>query len=76
LRPKLGNPPPPWFCGATKKPTRGFEARPEETVAIDFKAKPEEIVATGFEAKPEKTIAIGFEAKPKKTVQVVLRPIH
>jgi hypothetical protein len=26
LRPKLGNPPPPWFWGSTKKPTNGFEA--------------------------------------------------
>jgi hypothetical protein len=62
LRPKLGNPPPPWFWGSTKKTTTGFEAKPGETVT------------TSFEVKPEKTVATGFEAKPAKTVQVVLRP--
>jgi hypothetical protein len=64
LRPKPGNPPPPWFWGSTKKPTAGFKVKPGETVA------------TGFEAKPEKTVATGFEAKSVKTVQVVLRPNH
>jgi alkanesulfonate monooxygenase SsuD/methylene tetrahydromethanopterin reductase-like flavin-dependent oxidoreductase (luciferase family) len=64
LRPKPGNPPPPWFLGSTKKPTAGFEA------------KLGEIVATSFEAKLEKTVATGFEAKPVKTVRVVLRPNH
>jgi hypothetical protein len=64
LRPKSGNPPPPWFCGSTKKLTAGFEAKPGETVT------------TGFEAKPMKTVATGFETKPMKTVRVVLRPNH
>jgi hypothetical protein len=62
LRPKLGNPPPPWFWGLTKKPSIGFEVKPGETVA------------TSFEAKLEKTVATGFEAKLAKTVRVVLRP--
>jgi alkanesulfonate monooxygenase SsuD/methylene tetrahydromethanopterin reductase-like flavin-dependent oxidoreductase (luciferase family) len=48
LRPKPGNPPPPWFWGSTKKPTAGFEA------------KSGEIIATSFEAKPEKTVAAGL----------------
>jgi hypothetical protein len=64
LRPKPGNPPPPWFWGSTKKLTTGFEAKPEETIA------------TSFEAKLEKTVVAGFEAKPMKTVRVVLRPNH
>jgi hypothetical protein len=64
LRPKLENPPPPWFRGSTKKPTAGFEAKPGETVT------------TSFDAKLEKTVATGFEAKPVKTVRVVLRPNH
>jgi hypothetical protein len=62
LRPKPGNPPPPYFLGSTKKPTTGFEAKSGETVA------------TSFEVKLEKTVATGFEAKPAKTVRVVLRP--
>jgi hypothetical protein len=33
LRPKPGNPPPPWFWGSTKKSTTSFEAKPEETVS-------------------------------------------
>jgi hypothetical protein len=61
---QTGNPPPPWFCGSTKKPTAGFEAKPGETIA------------TSFEAKLEKTVTAGFEAKPAKTVRVVLRPDH
>jgi hypothetical protein len=61
LRPKLENPPPPWFWGSTKKPTTGFEAKPGKTVA------------TSFEAKLMKTVAAGFEAKPLETVRVVLR---
>jgi hypothetical protein len=73
LRPKPGNPPPPWFWGSTKKPTTGFEAKLGETVATGFEAKPAKTVATGFEVKPLETIAIGFEAKPVKTVRVVLR---
>jgi hypothetical protein len=64
LRPKQGNPPPPWFWGSTKKPTTGFEAKPGKTIA------------TSFEAKLEKTVTTGFEAKPAKTVWVVLRPNH
>jgi hypothetical protein len=76
LRPKLGNSPPPWFRGSTKKPATGFEAKAGETVATSFEVKLEKTVATGFEAKPLETVAIGFEAKPAKTVRVVLRPNH
>jgi hypothetical protein len=76
LRPKLGNPPPPWFWASTKKPTAGFEAKPGETIATSFEAKLEKTVATSFEAKPTKTVATGFEAKSMKTVRVVLRPNH
>jgi alkanesulfonate monooxygenase SsuD/methylene tetrahydromethanopterin reductase-like flavin-dependent oxidoreductase (luciferase family) len=88
LRPKPGNPAPPWFSGSTKKPTTdfeaklgetiatGFEVKPTKTVTVGFEAKPLETVATGFEAKPVKTVATGFEVKPVKTVRVVLRPNH
>jgi hypothetical protein len=80
LRPKPGNPPPPWFWGWTKKSTAGFEAKAgetvttsidaklEKTVAAGFEAKPLETVATDFQAKPVKTVAAGFEAKPLETV--------
>jgi hypothetical protein len=68
LRPKPGNPPPPWFWDSTKKRTTGFDTKPEETVFISFDAKLEKTVATGFEAKPEKTVAAGFEVKPPETV--------
>jgi hypothetical protein len=68
LRPKPGNPPPPWFWGSTKKSTAGFEAKPGETAATSFEAKMEKTVAAGFEAKPLKTIAAGFDAKPLETV--------
>jgi alkanesulfonate monooxygenase SsuD/methylene tetrahydromethanopterin reductase-like flavin-dependent oxidoreductase (luciferase family) len=64
LRPKPGNPPPPWFWGSTKKPTADFEAKPGETVTTNFKVK------------LEKTIAAGFEAKSLETVRVVLRSNH
>jgi alkanesulfonate monooxygenase SsuD/methylene tetrahydromethanopterin reductase-like flavin-dependent oxidoreductase (luciferase family) len=64
LRPKPGNPPPPWFWGSTKKPTTSFVAKLKKTIA------------TGFEAKPLETVATGFEAKLAKTVRVVLRPNH
>jgi hypothetical protein len=64
LRPKPGNPPPPWFWGSTKKPTASFEAKPGETVT------------TSFEAKLEKTVASGFDANPLETVRVVLRLNH
>jgi hypothetical protein len=70
LRPKPGNPPPPWFWGSTKKPTNGFEAKPGETVATSFEARPGETVATSFKAKLEKTVATGFKAKPAKTITV------
>jgi hypothetical protein len=74
LRPKPGNPPPPWFWGSTKKPTTGFEAKPGETVTTSFEAKLEKTVATGFEAKTAKTIAAGFDAKLLETIRVVLKP--
>jgi hypothetical protein len=76
LRPKPGNPPPPWFWGSTKKPTTGFEAKPRETVATSFEVKLEKTVTTRFEAKPLEIVTTGFEAKPVKTVRVVLRPNH
>jgi hypothetical protein len=76
LRPKPGNPPPPWFWGSTKKSTAGFEATPGETIATSFEVKLEKTIAAGFEAKQLETIATGFEAKPVKTVRVVLRPNH
>jgi hypothetical protein len=76
LRPKLGNPPPPWFWGSTKKPTVGFEAKPGETGTTSFEAKLEKTVVADFEAKPLETIATDFEAKPAKTIRVVLRPNH
>jgi hypothetical protein len=68
LSPKLGNPPPPWFWGSTKKSTTGFEAKPGETAATSFEAKLDKTVATGFEAKPVKTVPAGFEAKPLETI--------
>jgi hypothetical protein len=68
LRPKPGNPPPPWFWGSTKKPTTGFEAKPGETVTTSFEVKLENTVATSFEAKPEKTVTVGFKAKPLENV--------
>jgi hypothetical protein len=76
LRPKPRNPPAHWFWGSTKKPTTGFEAKPEETVTTSFEAKLEKTVAAGFEAKPLETVTTGFEAKPPKTVRVDLRPNH
>jgi hypothetical protein len=68
LRPKPGNPPPPWFWGSTKKPTATFETQSGETVTTSFEAKLEKTVATDFEAKPEKTVTTGFKAKPPETV--------
>jgi hypothetical protein len=68
LRPKLKNPPPPWFWGSTKKPAAGFEAKLGETITTSFEAKLEKIVAAGFEAKPVETVATGFEAKPLETI--------
>jgi hypothetical protein len=88
LRPKPGNPPPPWFRDSTKKPTVGFEAKQgetvttsfgaklEKTVTAGFEAKPLENVAAGFDAKPLENVATSFEAKPTKTVRVVLRSNH
>jgi hypothetical protein len=71
LRPKPGNPPPPWFTIATS-----FKAKLEKTIAVGFEAKPLETVTAGFKAKPLETVATDFEAKPAKTVRVVLRPNH
>jgi hypothetical protein len=68
LRPKPGSPPPPWFCGSTKKPTTGFEAKPGETVTSSFEAKLEKIVATSFETKLEKIVATSFEAKLENSI--------
>jgi hypothetical protein len=60
LRPKPGNPPPPWCWGSTKKPTTGFEAKLGETVATSFNAKLEKTVTAGFEAKPRETVTADF----------------
>jgi hypothetical protein len=68
LRPKLGNPLPPWFWGSTKKPTAGFEAKPGEAITTSFEAKLEKTVATGFEAKPAKTVIAGFDTKLLETI--------
>jgi alkanesulfonate monooxygenase SsuD/methylene tetrahydromethanopterin reductase-like flavin-dependent oxidoreductase (luciferase family) len=76
LRPKSGNPPPPWFWGSTKKPTAGFEAKLGEIITTSFDVKLEKTVAADFEAKPLETVAMGFEAKPTKTVWVILMPNH
>jgi hypothetical protein len=63
LRLKPGNPPPPWFCGSTKKPITGFEAKPEETVATSFQAKLEKTVRVLLKPNHSQTIIIGFEAQ-------------
>jgi hypothetical protein len=76
LRPKPGNPLPPWFWGSIKKPTTDFEAKPGETVATSFESKLEKTVTAGFEVKPLEIVATGFEVKPAKTVRVVLRSNH
>jgi hypothetical protein len=68
LRPKSGNPPPPWFWGSTKKPTTSFGAKSGQTVTTSFEAKLEKTVTTGFEAKPAKIVAADFEAKLLETV--------
>jgi hypothetical protein len=68
LRPKPGNPLPPWFWRSTKKPTASFEVKPGETVATSFEAKLEKTITTGFEVKPEKTVTAGFEVKPLETI--------
>jgi hypothetical protein len=39
LRTKLGNSPPPWFWGSTKKPTVDFEVKSGETAVISFDVK-------------------------------------
>jgi hypothetical protein len=70
LRPKPGNPPPPWFWGSTKKPITGFDTKPGETVATSLETKLEKTIATGFEAKLAKIVAAGFVAKPLETVTV------
>jgi hypothetical protein len=76
LRPKPGNPPPPWFWGSTKKPTADFEAKPGETVTSSFEGKLEKTVATDFKAKSAKTVTASFEAKPVENIRVVSRPNH
>jgi hypothetical protein len=68
LKPKSGNPPPPWFWGSTKKLTTVFKAKPRETIVTSFEAKLEKTIPTSFEAKLEKTAATDFEAKPEKTI--------
>jgi hypothetical protein len=65
LRPKLGNPPPPWFRGSTKKSTTSFEAKPGETVATSFEAKPLETVRVVLRPNHSQTIDLGFEAQPR-----------
>jgi hypothetical protein len=56
LRPKLGNPPPPWFCGSTKKLTASFVTKLKETVATSFESKLEKTIATDFEVKSAKIV--------------------
>jgi hypothetical protein len=68
LRPKPGNPPPPWFWGSTKKPTTGFVAKPGETITTSFEAKLEKTVTAGFEAKPSEIVVAGFVDKPPEIV--------
>jgi alkanesulfonate monooxygenase SsuD/methylene tetrahydromethanopterin reductase-like flavin-dependent oxidoreductase (luciferase family) len=65
LRPKPGNPPPPWFWGSTKKPTVGFEAKSGETVATSFEAKLEKTVRVVLRPNHSQTIDLGFEAQPR-----------
>jgi hypothetical protein len=60
LRPKSGNPPPPWFWGSTKKPTTDFEAKSRKTITTGFEAKPSETVAAGFEAKTSEIVTTDF----------------
>jgi hypothetical protein len=74
LRPKPGNPAPPWFWGSTKKPTAGSEAKPGEPVATTFEAKLEKTVATGFEAKPLETVWVVLRPNWRKPSPLVLRP--
>jgi hypothetical protein len=65
LRPKPGKPPPPWFCGSTKKPTTGFEAKPGETIATSFKVKLEKTVRLVSRPNHSQTVDLGFEAQPR-----------
>jgi hypothetical protein len=67
---KLGNPPPPWFWGSTKKLTASFEEKLREIVATSFEAKPAKTITTGFESKPAKAIVEGFDAKPLETIDL------
>jgi hypothetical protein len=65
LRPKPGNPPPPWFLGSTKKPTAGFEAKLGETVATSFEAKPAKTVRVVLRPNHSQTVDLGFEDQPR-----------
>jgi hypothetical protein len=65
LRPKLKNPPPPWFWGSTKKPTAGFEAKLPETVVTGFEPKPTKTVRVDLRPNHSQTIDLSFEAQPR-----------
>jgi hypothetical protein len=65
LRPKPGNPPPPWFWGSTKKPTAGFEGKLREIVATSFETKLEKTIRVVLIPNHSQTIDLGFEVQPK-----------
>jgi hypothetical protein len=65
LRLKQENPPPPWFWGSTKKPTIGFEVKPEETVATSFEAKLVKTVWVVLRLNHSQNVDLGFEAQPR-----------
>jgi hypothetical protein len=65
LRSKLGNPPPPWFRGSTKKPTADFEAKPGETVASSFEAKLSKTVRVVLRPNHSQTFDLGFDAQSR-----------
>jgi hypothetical protein len=64
LRPKLENPPPPWFWGSNKKPTIGFEVKPGETVTISFETKLKKNRRHWFWGQTSENRPSDFEAKP------------
>jgi hypothetical protein len=73
LRPKPGNPSPPWFWDSTKKLTTDFEAKPGETIATSFEIKLEKTVATGFEVKQRKPSEWFWGQTTHKSSTLVLR---
>jgi hypothetical protein len=65
LRPKLGNPPPPWFWASTKKPSTDFKVKLGETVATSFEVKPAKTVRVVLRPNHSQTIDLGFNAQPR-----------